>query len=179
MFTSSTTRSAQVHQFTKTDEQIKALVGQKYDPYVLQSLEEGKLAVPTKPTYSRLPDGSIDEMEKMEYSKRYDKWLNLTYRIEVELKQVYSFYLGQCDEDMKASLSEDPDFKTINSKKDVLKLIKLLQSINFNQTNSEEPIVSMFKAKSDFIRLRQQKGQTVTEFYCHDGGEQNPQHQHP
>jgi hypothetical protein len=141
------------------------LVGQKYDPYVLQSLEEGRLAGPTKPTYSRLPDGTIDEMEKMEYSKRYDRWLTLVYKIEVKLKQVYSMHLGQHDEDMKASLSKHPEFKTINSKKDMLKLIKLLQSVNFNQTDSEEPIVSMFKAKLDFMRIRQQKGQTVNEYF--------------
>lgn len=81
-------------------------------------------------------------MEKMEYSKRYDKWLTITYKIEAELKQVYAIYYGHCDEDMKASLIEDPSFDTINKKKDVIKLMKLLQSVNFNRNDSEEPILS-------------------------------------
>ena len=49
IFTAGTNRTSQIHNFTRTDEQIKALVGQKYDPYVLQSLEEVREVMPTQP----------------------------------------------------------------------------------------------------------------------------------
>jgi hypothetical protein len=102
------------------------------------SLNKGQAHGTHEAYVSRLQDGSIDEMEKMEYSKRYDKWLTITYKIEAELKQVYAIYYGHCDEDMKASLIEDPSFDTINKKKDVIKLMKLLQSVNFNRNDSKE-----------------------------------------
>ena len=101
----------------------------------------------------------------MKFNKRFEKWLSLEYTVTSQLINLYSIYLGQCNEDMKATLAEHPDFDKANKEKDVFTLLKILQGVNFSYVNSEEPIVTMFKAKYDFIRIRQQRGQSVTDYY--------------
>ena len=167
VFTACTTRASQALQFTKTDERIKALIGSEKDHHVLMSIEKGTQCLPPEPQPVYDADGTtIGEVQKLIYSKKIDKWVSLTYLIEKEMKQVYSFYYGQCDDDMKATLMEDPKFETINQEKDVLGLRKLLQNVNFAYTNkNEEPILAMWKAKSDFVKIRQGKGQSVSEYY--------------
>lgn len=164
VFTVSTSRTAQIHQFTKTDERIRALVGQKYDPHVLQSIETGAFSCPTEPNLVVEADGSVKKEEEVKYRTKYSKWCDLKYLIESQLKNVYSIYYGQCDKDMKATLEENSNFKTVDQSKDTLALYKLLQNANFSYTPSQEPILTMWLAKYDFVRLRQQKGQSVTEY---------------
>ena len=165
VFTAASTRSNQIHQFTKTEEHIKALIGHKYDPYVLQSLEEGKVVMPVEPTATKEPDGSVTKENEMKFNKKFERWLTLSYQIEKELKQSFNIYYGQCDDDMKASLAENPTFEAAFKSKDVIELHKILQSVNFSYSSTEEPIFSMWKTKSDFVKLRQHKGQSVTDYY--------------
>ena len=54
-----------------------------------------------------------------------------------------------CDEDIKASLAEYPDFKLANEEKDLIKLYKILQSINFSYRSNQEPILTMWNAKAE------------------------------
>ena len=79
-------------------------------------------------------------VEKMKYKAKYDRYLNRVDKVEMQLKQTYSKYYGQCDEDMKASLKEDSDFVRSHQEKDIVKLRKMLKNINFNYKKSEEPI---------------------------------------
>lgn len=81
------------------------------------------------------------------------------------MKQVYSLYYGQCNEDIKSILAEDPSFKQANENKDLIKLYKILQNVNFSYKSSQEPILTMWKAKRDFINLQQQKHQSLLEYY--------------
>ena len=165
VFTTGSTRAGQIHQFSKTDEQIKSVVGQKYNPYVLRSLEAGKLVLPEEPVANADDKGHLTDAEKVRYSKLLDKWIMKKDDILEQMMQVYTLYLGQCDEDIKATIAEHPDFTTVHLNKDVLALYKILQSVSFSYTNSEEPMVSIWKAKSDFMRIRQGKGQSVIDYY--------------
>jgi hypothetical protein len=81
------------------------------------------------------------------------------------MKQVYAIYYNQCDDDMKSTLAENPSFEKVNKDKDLIELYKILLTVNFSYTHSEEPIMSMWKAKSDFVKIRQAKGQTVNEYF--------------
>ena len=58
---------------------------------------------------------------------------------------------------MKASLKEDDDFERAHQEKDVIKLRKLLKTINFNYKKSEEPIKTLWQANKDYINLQQNK----------------------
>lgn len=131
----------------------------------ISSLEEGKKVLQPEPTLSKQHDGTFNEEDKMKFNKHYTNWLNLEYTIEKEMKQSYSIYLGQCNGNMKATLAEHKDFKTADKAKDLLTPHKILQSINLSYTTSEEPIVMMWKAKSDFVKIHQQHGQTVSNYY--------------
>jgi hypothetical protein len=104
-------------------------------------------------------------MEELKYGIAYKKWLDKVDKVKDQLKQVYAIYYNQCDDDMKSTLAENPSFETVNKTKDLIGLYKILQSVNFSHTNSEEPIMSMWKAKADFVKLRQSKGQSVSKYY--------------
>ena len=82
----------------------------------------------------------------------------------MQLKQTYSKYYGQIEEEMKGSLNEDPEFERAHQEKDVLKLRKILKNINFNYKRSEEPIKTLWQADKDFINLRQHKMDLTTYF---------------
>ena len=86
-------------------------------------------------------------------------------RVDKELKQVYSIYYVQCDEDIKAGLAEHQDFECANQEKYMLALYRILQSMNFSFQSSQEPILTMWTAKVDFMRLQQQKHQAIQEYY--------------
>ena len=64
---------------------------------------------------------------EMKFKSKFDRWLTWTEKIEKELKQVYSKYFGQCNEDMKATLAEDASFDKANKEKDVITLWKFFK----------------------------------------------------
>jgi hypothetical protein len=165
VFEANTIRSNQIANFATVDTRIKAVIGQQFDPFVLESIEKLIVTVPPEPTIATEPDGSISRMEEIKYSKKFDRWLTRTEKIEQQMKQVYSIYLGQCDEDIKASLAEHPDFKRTDQEKNVIKLYKILQGVNFSYRSNQEPILTMWNAKVDFIKLRQKPQQSVQEYY--------------
>ena len=75
VFTTGSTCAGQINQFSKTDEQIQSVVGQKYNPYVLCSLEAGKLFLPEEPVANADDKGRITDAEKVQYSELLDKWI--------------------------------------------------------------------------------------------------------
>lgn len=94
---------------------------------------------------------TISRVEEIIYGKKFDQWLTRTDKIEQQIKLVYSVYLGQCDEDIKASLAEHPDFKLADQEKNPIKLYKILQSVNFSYRSNQEPILTMWNAKADSL----------------------------
>ena len=98
-----------------------------------------RVITPPEPTIVTEADGTISKMEEIKYGKKYDRWLTRTEKVEKEMKQVYSVYYGQCDEDMKVCLTEDPTFKQVNEEKDLIRLYKILQGVNFSYRPSQEP----------------------------------------
>ena len=111
VFETGTSHNNQIANFNTVDTRIRAIVGQSFEPQVLESIEKMTLVMPPEPTIIAEPDGSMSRVEDIKYGKKYDKWLTRTEKVEKELKQVYSIYYGQCDEDIKSSLAEDATFK--------------------------------------------------------------------
>jgi hypothetical protein len=165
VFETGSNRTNQITNFTTADSRIRAIVGQQFDPYILESIEKMKVIVPPKPTIVTEADGTVSKMEEIKYGKKYNRWLTRTEKVEREMKQVYSIYYGQCDEDIKSCLAEDPTFKRVNEEKDLIQLYKILHCVNFSYKPSQEPILTMWNAKRDFINLKQQRHQSVQEYY--------------
>ena len=63
IFSAGTTRQGQTYQFTKTDERIKAIIGTKYNPHVLESLKMGTIRLPPRPTPTIQDDGMITKTD--------------------------------------------------------------------------------------------------------------------
>ena len=130
VFEAKRNRSGQVANFKIVNDIIKAQVGVEYDPYVLESLDTEVLVLPNEPNApTKVTTGTGDdavtaynELDKIKWKSRFDRYLSQINNIESELKQIYSKYYGQCDEDTNASLQEDPDFETTHKEKNVIKL---------------------------------------------------------
>ena len=99
----------------------------------------------------------MSEVEKMKFKAKFDKFLTRTDKIEMQLKQVFSKYFGQVNDDMRGTLKEDPDFERAHNAKDAIALWKMLKSINYNYKKSEEPIKTMYQATKDLILMKQYK----------------------
>ncbi len=90
VFETSTNRTSQIANFTATDIRIRAIVGQQFDPYVLESIEKMRVSMPPEPTIVSEADGSVSKMEEIKYGKRFDRWLTRTEKVEREMKQVFA-----------------------------------------------------------------------------------------
>ena len=118
IFEAKRTRSDQVANFKIVDDLIKAQVGADYDPFVLESLEQDSKAGPPEPQPVYKPKAAesdpeeMSEVEKMKFKSKYDKYLTRTDKIEMQLKQVFSKYYGQVDEDMRGTLKDHDDFES-------------------------------------------------------------------
>ena len=163
VFEAKRNRSDQVANFNTVDNLIKAQVGAECDPFVLESLEKEAFTAPSEPTpvYKvKANAGDPDEMsdiEKMKFKSKFDKYLARTDKVEMQLKQAFSKYYGQIDEEMKASLNEDADYERAYNEKDVIKLRKMLKAVNFNYKKGEEPIKTLWQANKDLINMKQHK----------------------
>ena len=129
-------RTEQITNFNTVDTRIRAIVGQKYDSAILESIEKMTLTLPIEPTAAANTAGDISKVEEIKYGKKYDKWLTRVEKIEEQAKQVYSIYYGQCDEAIKSQLAEHPTFEVVNQERDLVQLYKILQSVNFSYRSS-------------------------------------------
>ena len=84
----------------------------------------------------------------------------------MQLKQVFSKYYGQVDDDMRGTLKEDADFERAYNVKGVIALQKMLKAVNYNYKKSEEPIKTMYQATKDLILMKQHK--KGIQKYCED-----------
>ena len=133
IFEAKRNRSDQVANFNAIDELIKAQIGAECDPYVLESLEKETLTLPSEPTpvyetkKAENDPEVMSELEKMKFKSKFEKFLARSDKVEMQLKQVFSKYFGQIDEDMKGSLKEDSDYEQAFHEKDVIALRKNTQ----------------------------------------------------
>ena len=114
--------SEQVANFTTVDDIIKARVGTECDPFVLESLEKEVKSGPKEPALVTTEDGLMTKIEEMKFKSKYEKYLNRIHKVEMQVKQTYSKYYGQINEDMKGSLTKDPEFEKAHQEKNVLNL---------------------------------------------------------
>ena len=75
VFEAGSTRTNQISKFTTVDTRIRALIGQQFDPMVLESIEKMTVTVPPEPNIVTESDGSVLKMEEIKYGKKYDRWL--------------------------------------------------------------------------------------------------------
>lgn len=114
---------------------------------------------------SQLPRLKPTDMLSKIFNRKVSKWIDLNYVDEKEMENVFSTYYGKCNDKMKATGAMDINFDTSNKNKDLIGLYNILQRVNFSYTASTESIVIMWKAKLNFMRLCQQNGQMVSEYY--------------
>ena len=58
-----------------------------------------------------MEDDTMTKIEEMKFRSKYDKYLNRVHKVKMQLKQTYSKYYGQTDEEMKGTLTKGPEFE--------------------------------------------------------------------
>jgi len=153
VFEAGSSRLIQIASYTITMEHMNIYVGQKYDPVVLAAFKKMQDISLSEPTAVTVPDGMMTEVEKIKYSKKFDRYFVNQERIDKEKKQVYALFYGQMDKYMKTCLAEHNDWDKVHQKKDLIRLLKMLRNVNFTYRSNQEPVLSMWVAKNDFIKL--------------------------
>ena len=71
------------------------------------------------------------------------------------MKQVFSLFMGQMDDDTKHRLAEHKEWEVTKQGKYLIKMLEILQGINFSHTSTQEPIVTMWEYINDSSKIRQ------------------------
>ena len=87
-------------------ESIKNYVGINYDPHVLQSIEEMEDITPEEPELVTPTEPNKVRGEEIKYGKKLDRHLSKIDKIETQMKQVFSLFMGKMDDDTKHRLAE-------------------------------------------------------------------------
>ena len=124
-------------------EAIKNYVGINYGPHVLQSIKEMDDITPEEPELVTPLDPNKVRGEEIKYGKKLDRHLSKIDKIETQMKQVFSLFMGQMDDDTKHCLAEHIEWEVTKQGKDLIKMLEILQGINFSHTSTQEPIVTM------------------------------------
>ena len=96
--------------FTTVDTHIKAIIGQNCNHHVLESIEKMAATLPKEPEMETEAGKTKKRAAEMKFKIKYDSCRTRSEKIEKELNQVYSKYFGQCNEDMKATLTRGLQF---------------------------------------------------------------------
>ena len=67
--------------------------------------------------------------------------------------------MGQMDDDTKHRLAEHIEWEVTKLGKYLIKMLEILQGINFSHISTQEPIVTMWESINDFAKIRQGKYQ--------------------
>ena len=99
VFESASTRAHQVTNFNTVDTQIKSIIGQQCDPYVLESLEKMVVTLPDEPGIETIEESDVakkkvlERKAEMKFKSKFDRWLTRTEKIEKEMNQSYELHL--------------------------------------------------------------------------------------
>jgi len=91
-------------------------MGQQFYQYVLETINKMQVILPPEPepTIMLEADGWVLKMDEIKYGMMYDQWLTRTKKAKKEMKQIYSIYYRQCDEDIKSGLAKNPLLRLYN-----------------------------------------------------------------
>lgn len=168
VFTAGSNRADQLRIYTNTMDKIKIYVGTNYLPLVLETIETMTDVNYVEPQVADIAadPNNMTKGEEIKYGKLLDRHLANAEKLDTQKKQTFSLIYGQCDEEIITSLEEHPDWKTIHQTKDLIGLLEGLERVSFRYGKiSQEPVYSLFLAKRDFYRLKQQKHENVQEYY--------------
>ena len=138
-------------------EAIKNYVGINYDPHVLQYIKEMEDINPEEPELIAPTETNKFRGEEIKYGKKLDRHLLKMDNIETQMKQVFSLFMGQTDDDTKHSLAGHKELEGTKQQKDLIIMLEIPQGINFSHTSTQEPIVTMWESINAFAKFRQGK----------------------
>jgi len=150
--------------FVKVDRAIRNQIGREMHELSLKSLEGGELAKPEE-YQAKMVDGSFEnEMEKMKYEINYKENLKIEGLVKKELFQIFHIYIGQCSDQVKASLKEHADYEEMVTSKNVFLLRPMLKNLTVGFNETKPPIKVLLESLREYMMIRQMKGESTDDY---------------
>ena len=80
------------------------------------------------------------------------------------MEWAYATVIGQCTKELIVKLETYDEYKQISASNDVIAILDIIQQVCFNYQNDEMPIVSKFRAFMALFSMKQQRGESITDF---------------
>eukprot|EP00536_Pseudo-nitzschia_multiseries_P000625 jgi/Psemu1/1428/gm1.1428_g len=169
-------KDASAKHYNELKDRLETLGGLKYIPQVKSSIEhlirfKRKDFSPIKPTASEYPTAVVDpatqttqmvevpglkdtlmDMYKEELKKKADEWI----QYQRDMEKVYCLALGQIDNGMKAKLKGLKSWKTIDSSKCIVELLKAVRDLCFQSSRTKvHPITNVPRAIQKLLCTQQ------------------------
>eukprot|EP00536_Pseudo-nitzschia_multiseries_P007265 jgi/Psemu1/17421/gm1.17421_g len=158
---------ANAKHYHELKDRLETLGGSKYIPQVGSSIEhltrfERKDFAPTKPTVAKYSTTVTDpvtqtmqmvevpglketlmDMYKEELKKKADEWIHY----QRDMEKMYRLALGQIDDGMKAKLKGLKSWKSIDTSKCIVELLKAVRDLCFQSSRTKvHPVTNMLRA---------------------------------
>eukprot|EP00536_Pseudo-nitzschia_multiseries_P012709 jgi/Psemu1/32890/gm1.32890_g len=143
---------ASAKHYHELKDRLETLGGLKYIPQVGSSIEhltrfERKDFVPTKPTGAKYSTtvtdpGYTNHANGGELKKKADEWIHY----QRDMEKMYCLALGQIDDGMKAKLKGLKSWKTIDTSKCIVELLKAVRDLCFQSSRTKvHPVTNMLR----------------------------------
>lgn len=159
--------AARANQYEKTTKKITEWAEREL-PFVqdiwgaMSELEEPNKDAwkPTGPA----ANATMTKVEEMELNEEFKEYVLRKRTYENNKFKLYSIVLGQCSEAMKAKLEGQDDWEEMNSKHDLITLLKSIKVWMLNQQADRNPVLSTYSAVAAVFKLKQQRHEELSEF---------------
>ena len=108
LFKAKHNQSEQVANFTSFANIAKAQDGIECEPFGLESLSREEKSDPDELVPVTTEGGSMTKTEKIKFKSKCNKYPNRVQKVKLQLKQTYSNYYWQIDEETRGSLTKNP-----------------------------------------------------------------------
>ena len=132
----------------------------------MKTIETGRDCKYSKPDANDFTEanGTMTRVNEIRYSKQLDMYYQKQENLDKQKMQTFSLFLGQMDDEVRASAEEHPDWKVINEDKSLLRILEVLQSTSHYYKSTLEPISALMTLKGDMMRIKQGKYESIIDY---------------
>lgn len=114
-----------------------------------------------KPTTIRI----ATREDEMKFSMRYKQWQSRQADLTDGLHKTFAIVYTRCTRAMKAKLQEHADWKDINSKCDVIDLLKIIKGVAHKNESQRNPTMALIEAEKRLMNMVQNENQSNDSYH--------------
>ena len=154
--------------FTKTTKEIGEYVARTIDGAGDYRLAMVDMVMPplAEPPIPTVPDGQNEPSwaAREQYKQQYSEYIKKKEKRAQNESKIFPIILGQCSCTIRDRLEAHSDWVNINSKSDVMALLKLIQKSMYTKSTNRHPVHALIDAEAALHKFRQGEGMTNSDF---------------